>query len=483
MNYALTALVATPALAALAVLWLRTVRVQLLGLLAISFFHLGLTLILGLNLPITELGLLLGLDSLSYLFLLVTSLLFLAVSFYSVSYLTGRTHDEPAALHRFVPCLLGFLSMMTLVIVSHHLALMWAAVEATTLASAPLIYFYRRKPALEAAWKYLMICSVGIALALLGTFCLGIAASNLPAEGAGLFFSTLHQHAPELARPWLRMAFILALVGYGTKMGLAPLHSWLPDAHSQAPSPVSALLSGALLNCAFLGILRFYQICADAGEARMAQELLIALGMTSLIVATAFILGQRDYKRLFAYSSVENMGILAIGIGLGGRAVYGSMLQAVSHSFAKAGLFLVAGNVLHLYGSTKSHDVKGLIQRHPWTAGSLIAGFLAIGGFPPFSLFFSEFAIFQAAVHLSPWLGVFFLTLLVIAFLGMASALLPMLQDHPPSPVQEGGAPLRWLSLLAPLILIGTVLGLGLHLPSAVEVLLQQAAQLLRGRQ
>jgi hydrogenase-4 component F len=480
MNYPLTTLVAVPALVALVVLWIRTVRVQLFGLLTVAFLHLCLTLVLGLSIPSEELASLLRLDSLGYLFLLVTSVLFAAVSLYSVSYLTSRTHDTPAALHRFVPCLLGFLSMMSLVIVSHHLALMWAAVEATTLTSAPLIYFYRRKQALEATWKYLMICSVGIALALLGTFCLGIASSSAAADGSGLLLSTLQQHAPHLAKPWLRVAFILALVGYGTKMGLAPLHSWLPDAHSQAPSPVSALLSGALLNCAFLGILRFYQVCVSAGEARFAQDLLIAMGALSLVVATAFILGQHDYKRLFAYSSVENMGILALGIGIGGRGTYGSMLHAVMHSFAKAGLFLVAGNVLNLYGTTNAHDVRGMLQRYPVTATLLLVGLFAIGGFPPFGLFVSEFRIFQAAMNVNVWIGVLFLSLLAVAFLGMAAVVLPMVQDKAPA----GTAPPRpvyALSTIAPLFLLSVVLVLGVHVPVALSDLLQTVAESLGG--
>jgi len=235
---------------------------------------------------------------------------------------------------------------MTLVVTTTHFAVLWVAVEATTLSSAPLVYFYRRGPALEAAWKYLMICSVGIALALLGTFFLGVAGSAAVAGVPRFTVSGLAAAAPAMPRAWLRAAFVLALVGYGTKMGLAPMHTWLPDTHSQAPSPVSALLSGALLNCAFLGVLRFFQVVLASGDAAFARTLLTLLGFASIAVATAFLFGQRDFKRLLAYSSVENMGILAVGVGLGGAAAYGAMLHAVNHSFAKAGLFLVAGNVL-----------------------------------------------------------------------------------------------------------------------------------------
>ncbi|HLG19984.1 MAG TPA: proton-conducting transporter membrane subunit [Bdellovibrionota bacterium] len=480
MNFPLVSLILIPGLAALAILFIRSVRIQLIGLLTIASFHLLLTMVLGLNLPVEELGSFLKLDSLGYLFLILTSALFVATSFYSLHYLQGRTHDTPSALHRFVPCLLGFLSMMTLVIVSHHLALMWAAIEATTLASAPLIYFYRRKPALEATWKYLMICSVGIALALLGTFAIGIARSAIAGEEGGFFLSSLQQHAAQFSKPWLKVAFILALVGYGTKMGLAPLHTWLPDAHSQAPSPVSALLSGALLNCAFLGILRFYQICVAAGEAAFAQELLLMMGIVSLVVATAFILGQRDYKRLFAYSSVENMGILAVGVGVGGAATYGAMLHAVNHSLAKAGLFFLAGNILNAFGTTDAMKVRGVFQRVPVTGILLIAGLFAIGGSPPFGLFVSEFTIFQAAINFHVWFGVLFLALLSIAFLGMAGVIVPMVQGEPPAEtVRMRVAGTRIFAVVAPLVLLSIVLVLGLYIPPFFRELLEEAAHLV----
>ena len=244
---------------------------------------------------------------------------------------------------------------MTLVTVSRNLALLWAAVEATTLASAPLIYFYRRPGALEAAWKYLLICSVGIALALLGTFFLGVASTTPDGRCAGSRHRRGAGVAPQLDHRWLRAAFVLALVGYGTKMGLAPLHTWLPDAHSQAPSPVSALLSGALLNCALLGILRFYAICVAAGDAAFARTLLLVLGFASLLVGAGSLLGQRDYKRLLAYSRVENMGIIAVGIGRRRvRRRTARCCTCVNHSLAKAALFLLAGNVLRAYGTTRS---------------------------------------------------------------------------------------------------------------------------------
>ncbi|HBO42841.1 MAG TPA: NADH dehydrogenase FAD-containing subunit, partial [Planctomycetaceae bacterium] len=258
-------------------------------------------------------------DSLSLLFLGITSVLFLATSVYAVGYLgngsgrAGRHGDDdlpfvnfPEAV--FVGCLLLFLATMTLVSVSRHLGLMWVGVEATTLASAPLIYFHRHHRSLEATWKYLLICSVGIALALLGNFFVAVAARS--ADGAVIHLTVDHliAHADRLNPLWLKAAFLLFLVGYGTKMGLAPLHTWLPDAHSEAPSVVSALLSGALLNCAFLTILRAHSLLSAAGLAAFSADLLVLFGLISMGVAAVFILGQSDFKRMLAYSSVEHMG-------------------------------------------------------------------------------------------------------------------------------------------------------------------------------
>jgi hydrogenase-4 component F len=287
-------LVVVPALLGLASLYIRDARHALVTLLVTSVLHLTVTGMLWIGPLWLKPGLLLGLDSLGLLFLTTTSVIFFAASIYSIPYLLHGTHDVAAPPHRFVPYLLWFLSAMTLVTVTRHLALMWAAVEATTLTTAPLIYFYRRPQALEAAWKYLLICSVGIALALLGVFFLSIAASASPGRPPALTVSGLSAVANAMSRPWLKAAFVLAIVGYGTKMGLVPLHTWLPDAHSQAPSPVSALLSGALLNCAFLAIVRFYQVCLASGEAAFARTLLIVLGFASVAVATAFLIRQRD---------------------------------------------------------------------------------------------------------------------------------------------------------------------------------------------
>ena len=243
---------------------------------------------------------------------------------------------------------------MTLVTLSHHWGLMWVAVEATTLASAPLIYFHRHPRSLEATWKYLVICSVGIALALLGNFFLAVAAHGPPAPPLHLTIDDLAAQRRSLDPLWLKAAFLLLLVGYGTKMGLAPLHTWLPDAHSEAPSMVSAL---AVRRAAELRVpgdsARRIPCWSKAGLGDFSRDLLVLFGLVSMAVAAVFIIGQMDYKRMLAYSSVEHMGILALGVGIGGVAGFGSMLHAVNHSLTKAMLFLAAGNTLACF-RTKS---------------------------------------------------------------------------------------------------------------------------------
>ncbi|MDE2290517.1 MAG: NADH dehydrogenase FAD-containing subunit, partial [Elusimicrobia bacterium] len=325
-------------------------------------------------------------------------------------------------------CLLLFLATMTLACESRNLGLFWVATEATTLSSAPLIFFHRHHRSLEATWKYLLLCSVGIAVALLGNAFLAAAAPGVPAD-----LDLLLLHARGLDPLWLKGAFILFLVGYGTKMGLAPMHTWLPDAHSESPSLVSALLSGALLNCSFLGILRGQELLAAAGLADFGRGLLVPFGLLSMAVAAVFIQGQADYKRMLAYSSVEHMGILALGVGLGGAGVFGAMLHAVNHAVVKAMLFLCAGNILAAYKTKSARDVKGVLRALPVSGVLWVAGFLAITGAPPFGPFLSELTILKAAADQGRmWVAAGYLGCLCLVFIGMATPMLGMAQG--PSP-------------------------------------------------
>jgi hydrogenase-4 component F len=434
----------------------------------------------------------LALDAAGRVFLTITSALFLAAAVYAAGYLR---HEAARGVRRdfeegllfsnapeptFTACLLLFLAAMSLVAVSQHFGTLWIAIEATTLASAPLIYFHRHHRSLEATWKYLLICSVGIAIALLGNFFLAVAASNHGGEPIPLVLTNLVQQASRLHLPWLKAALLLFLVGYGTKMGLAPLHTWLPDAHSEAPSVVSALLSGALLNCAFLGILRVQQVCAAAGAGAFGRELLVGFGLLSMAVAAVFIVGQSDFKRLLAYSSVEHMGVLALGAGIGGTAAFGALLHAVSHSLTKAMLFLVAGNILAAYRSKSVSEVRGVVRALPVSGVVWLAGLFAVTGSPPFGLFLSELTILNAALQQARvGVAVAYLLCLAVIFVGMATAMLRMAQGHPTSGSVGEAERERLSSILPPAALLGGVLLLGLYVPPPLRALLEQAARAL----
>ena len=434
------------------------------------------------------------LDAPGLLFLSITSVLFLAASLYAVGYLAheGQHGVEGPAEERaffsnvpeaiFTGCLLLFLSTMTLVAVSQHFGLLWVAVEATTLASAPLIYYHRHHHSLEATWKYLLICSVGIALALMGNFFLAVAAVGKDGQHVPMVLHDLIDQAPYLQAPWLKAAFLFFLVGYGTKMGLAPLHTWLPDAHSEAPSVVSALLSGALLNCAFLAILRVQQVCVMAGQGEFGRSLLLGFGLVSMAVAAVFILGQADYKRMLAYSSVEHMGILALGVGIGGAASSGAMLHAVNHSLTKAMLFFAAGNILAVYKTKSTTDVRGVLRTLPITGVLWVAGFLAITGSPPFGPFLSELKILKSALDQGrSGVAVAYLGLLAVIFVGMATVMLRMAQGSKPELLKPAPVRESLLSVVPPAVLGVAVLTLGLYIPPSLSQTITKVAQTLGG--
>jgi hydrogenase-4 component F len=406
----------------------------------------------------------------------LVSALFLLCSVYTARYLTA---GEAQPNRIFCLCFLLSLSMITLVTLSHHLGLMWVGMEATTLAMAPNIYYYRTRRALEATWKYLLICSVGIALALFGSLFLAYSTLRLDTDST-LFFDELVAVAPDLSHPWLRAAFVLVVVGYGTKMGLAPMHTWLPDAHGEAPAPVSALLSGALLPTAFLAILRVFHVCNAAGEGAFCREILVGIGLFSMAIGAVFMTGQRDLKRLLAYSSVEHMGILAFAIGVGGLAVFGALLHVLNNGLTKVAMFLCAGNIQAAYGSRSSEDVRGVIRRLPATGALFLTGFLAITGSPPFGPFVSEFTVLYAALAGHQFLAAaLFLVFLTAAFVGMGATVIPVVQGRPPDPAGRPAYREGFFTVAPIVVALGLVTLLGLYLPPPLESLLREAAAFL----
>ena len=470
-----------PALAGAAAFAMRSDRLRRVWLVSAAVLHAAAVLWTWHVPPGGMLGGWLDLDAPGRLFLSISSLIFLASALYSVDYLRREEHARKTSSSEavFTGCLLLFLASMSLIAVSAHFGLIWVAVEASTLASAPLIYYHRNSRSLEATWKYLVVCSVGVALALLGNFFLAVAASTENAR-LPLFVGELSAANVHLQVPWVRAAFLFFLVGYGTKMGLAPFHNWLPDAHSESPSLVSALLSGALLNCAFLGILRGYQVCLAVGAGPFAQDLLVLFGLLSVALAAMFIVGQADYKRMLAYSSVEHVGILALGVGLGGAATYGAMLHSVNHSFTKAMLFLVAGNVLVAYRTKSSRDITGMAKVLPFSSVLWLAGVLAITGSPPFGVFMSEFMIFRAAVHGGHVaVAVAYLAFLGIIFVGMSSIVLKMVQGESVGRLEARESV---LSVLPSAVLGVIVLLLGVYIPQPLHEMLAEASRMLGGQ-
>lgn len=417
-------------------------------------------------------------DPLGQVFLLAVSVVYLCCSLYAPGYLHLRMDRRNQA---FCACYLLLLGTMSIVMTAHHLGLMWVALEATTIAGAPLIYFNRTPLSLEAAWKYLLIGSVGIALALLGTFLLAYAtiADTAATEqlATTLLFDDLIAIAPTLSKPWLHAAFVTLLVGYGTKMGLAPMHTWKPDAYGEAPGMVGAILAGGVTSAAFLAIIRFTMIMRAAGEFAFASRLLIGIGLLSMTVAAIFLVRQRDYKRMLAYSSVEHMGILVVGLGTGGVGIFGSLLHLINNALTKCILFIASGNIHRAYGSKFTQDVKGALTRVPISAAMFLAGFIAITGSPPFAPFISEFTILQAIFENRDYgTACLFLSMLMLIFVGMGSTVLTMVQGPPP----KDDAVFKYRDTLAtvfPLfILLALVLLLGVYLPPPLEQMLRAAA-------
>jgi hydrogenase-4 component F len=485
------ALLLLPVVASVAAFWWRSDRGRVAVLILTGIGHSGLTLSAWLWPPPPFADDWLALDAPGLLFLSITSALFLAAAVYCAGVLSREKDadkgDQPGTYFArgpaaaFCGCMLLFLASMTLVTMSQHFGLLWVGIEATTLASAPLIYFHRTPRSLEATWKYLLICSVGIALALLGNFLLAVGATDGEHNPTSLVLADLLK-SKHLQATWLEAAFLFFLVGYGTKMGLAPMHTWLPDAHSESPSVVSALLSGALLNCAFLGILRAHQVCAAAGVREFSTDLLVVFGLLSMGIAAVFILGQGDFKRMLAYSSVEHMGILSLGVGLGGAGVFGAALHAVNHSLTKAALFLVAGNILAAFGTKKVADVRGVLHALPSSGVLWLAGFLAITGSPPFGPFLSEFTILKAALdHGYALIAGAYLFLLALIFIGMATIVLPMAQGRPTDPATSSRREALWATV-PPAVLGGLVLILGVYIPAPLNDVLHDVARALGGQ-
>jgi hydrogenase-4 component F len=414
-------------------------------------------------------------DTTGLYFFSIMTLVFCGSAVYSLFYF--KEHNLTATNESvYVAEMLSFVAVMGGAILATHLALFWVFIEATTLTSALLIYFEKKKSSLEAAWKYIFICSIGIALAYVGIIVLSIGSRHVNS----LFFTDLYKHATEIDPFWLKVSFAFIFVGLGTKIGVAPIHAWLPDAHSEAPSPVSALLSGTLLNCAFLGLLRVQGIFIHAGQEGFSNFIFLVTGFLSLLVSAVFMLRLKNFKRMLAYSSIENMGILFIGVSLGKYGVFAVMLHVLAHSLSKTSLFLTSGNILYLYKTKEIDSVTALLKTDAATGWLWIISMLAIIGIPPFPIFISKFILIKA-FWLSglSWLSAPFLLLMVVVAFGMGGAVFKMAFGSIPENYAVAKKP-AFYAYAPQVILLAILVIIGINMPKQVFDFMNNAAGFLK---
>jgi hydrogenase-4 component F len=390
--------------------------------------HLALSLWMLIDPPGFAPGAWLAFDPLARAVLPAVSLLFLACAVYGVSYLRIRA-ERPNRV--FVAMLLTILGLLSAGHQARHLGLLWIATEAVTLATVPLLHFNNTPRAFEATWKYLLVGGTGVALSLLGSFCLGYA--SLHGGGKGdLTFAGLIAQGAGLSRPWVLTAWVFLLVGYGTKMGLAPMHTWKPDAYGEAPGIVGAILAGGITTVAFTAILRVRAVMDASGVGAIADRTLLAVGLFSMIVAALFLLGTRDFKRMLAYSSVEHMGILVIGASFGRPGMWAALFHVWNNSLTKGALFLSAGNIRRAAGARTMDEVGGMSALTPWSAAIFVAGLFAVTACPPFGPFFSELAIVKSGFAAGHGSGVaVFLGCLLFVFFGMTRLVFAIVDGRP----------------------------------------------------
>lgn len=425
-------------------------------------------------------------DALSIIVLDIVVIIGFMTSVFSIGYLEEELRDgklNEGRLRIYYMLMYSFIFTMLLAVTVKNIGIMWVAIEATTLASAFLVGFYNGKDAIEAAWKYIIICSVGISIALLGIIFLQLSSIGAIDSSEFLDWTALFNNAADLKGPTLRLAFIFILIGFGTKVGLAPMHTWLPDAHSQAPSPISTLMSGVLLNGAMYGIIRIVAIINHSfGSSVFVGRIMIAVGILSVVTAAIFIFTQNDYKRLLAYSSIEHMGIIAIAIGFfTPLSIFGGLFHMINHSFTKSMLFLSTGNILQKYHTKDISKIKGMFKLLPVTGIVFLLGLFAIAGTPPFSVFASEIVVISSIFQENNFfVGMLLILLLAIIFTGIVLTMFKMFYGND---VPEGTSPgelnIPGVFVIVGLLVIITVMGL--YIPNELKTLIDQAVKIIIG--
>jgi len=434
--------------------------------------------------PVTALGGFLRADALSALVLALTGFVALVCSIYAVGYLRREEANgkvSHAQLRRYYGLTPLFVGAMLLVPLADNLGVMWVAIETTTLASVLLVTFYNQKTSFEAGWKYIIIGSVGISLALFGTVFTYYAAVGLPGleTGGGMNWSVLVGVAGQLNPQAMRLAFVLVLLGYGTKAGLAPMHTWKPDAYAEAPVPSATLLGAGFINCAIYAIMRFDVLTEKCLGHEFPGRLLAGFGVASILVAVPFILVQRNFRRLLAYSSIDHCGIMVAGLGFGGKlGALGAALHMLFHGVTKPLLFFCAGNVQQHFGTPHFRKVHGVLHTLPWTGGLFLLATLAVTGVPPFSLFQSEFNILSGALAARcGWTAFLFIAGVVAIFAGFLVHLSKLSLGLPAQPGTRA-AECPW-KLGAMAVVAAAVILLGFWLPGPLYELVQETTLII----
>jgi hydrogenase-4 component F len=427
----------------------------------------------------SETGSFLFVDELNIVFVVLSTFIGFTTSLFSSSYIrhemaTGRLSAGNLRFYHAMYQILMF--SMNLALLASNIGLMWVSVEVATLTTVMMVGVYRTRDALEAAWKYFILGSVGIALALFGTILVYMAAE--PALGQGydaMVWSSLMQQAAHLSPRLLNVAFVFLMLGYGTKVGLAPMHAWLPDAHAEGPTPISAVLSGLLLNVALYAVLRFKMLLTANAMAMTPGPMLITLGLGSVLFAAFMLYRRDDVKRLFAYSSIEHMGVIAFAFGIGGPlANFAALLHMAMHSLTKSAIFFAVGQIAQAKGTQKIADIRGLTQSHPTLGWGLVVGVMAICGMPPLGVFMSEFLVVSSAFAREPWLAAPLVLGLLVAFGALLLRLIGMAFGAPSKSV--GAVEASSAPLVAHLAL---VLMAGLYLPAYLVSWFENVARLL----
>jgi len=418
-------------------------------------------------------------DDLSIVFIVLNAFVGFTTSIFSGSYIAHEIEIGrlTASRLRFYHAMYQVLMFgMNLALVSNNLGLMWVAVELSTLTTVAMVGIYRTHEAIEAAWKYFILGSVGIALALFGTILVYLAARPIVGEGLhGMVWTVLIAKVSAFDPALLNLAFVFLLLGYGTKVGLAPLHAWLPDAHAEGPTPISAVLSGLLLNVALYAVLRYKMLLAANHAALAPGPLMVSMGLVSVIFAAFMLYPRRDIKRLFAYSSIEHMGVIVFAFGMGGPlANFAGLLHMTMHSLTKSGIFFSVGHIAQVKGTQKIADIRGLTVTHPILGWTLVVGVMAIAGLPPFGIFTSEFLVVSSTFARAPLLAAPLVCGLILAF----GALLLHLQGLAFGQPTPGTAPAH-ASYLPMVAHFGLVLAAGIYFPPLITGWFQHVAAIL----